>query len=415
MTRSPEKASPQLEPELPFVGLDAIAPNSMKVNETVSFGAMKSLGSRFRAGDVLYGRLRPYLNKVWHADREGACSGELLVLQANGKLDPRFLAYRLHGREFVEYASHVVTGDRPRLDFKQLAAFQTALPPIETQHRIVARLIELFSELDDGHEELARARTDLEIYRKAMLKAAVTGELTAEWRATVDLTETGADVVQSIAKARLIAPAFVEGGGHLPESWATTSIGHLFRVFVGSTPSRREPAFWGGEVPWVSSGEVGFCRIRSTREAISQAALRGSVERVHPPGTVMLGMIGEGKTRGQTAILEIAAAHNQNCASIRVSETPIPPEFVYHALRERYEETRNASSGGNQPALNKARVEAIELSIPPLDECREIVRLLDDSEREADALITEIASIEIDANILRQSILAAAFRGELVQ
>src|SRR4051812_47988011 len=104
LMRSPEKASPQSERELPFVGLDAIAPASMKVDDTVPFGIMKSLGSRFQAGDVLYGRLRPYLNKVWHADREGACSGELLVLRANRELEPRFLAYRLHSREFVDYA-----------------------------------------------------------------------------------------------------------------------------------------------------------------------------------------------------------------------------------------------------------------------------------------------------------------------
>ncbi|MGZ3382969.1 MAG: restriction endonuclease subunit S, partial [Isosphaeraceae bacterium] len=109
----------------------------------------------------------------------------------------------------------------------------------------------------------------------------------------------------------------------LPDAWVWATIGQLFDVFVGATPSRGNPGFWNGDIPWVSSGEVAFGRIRDTREKITNEGLGNPQTRLHPAGTVMLAMIGEGKTRGQAAILDIPAAHNQNCASIRVSDTEI--------------------------------------------------------------------------------------------
>ena len=298
------------------------------------------------------------------------------------------------------------------------------------QDKIVDHIDELFAEIDDGEEALRRAREDLGRYRCALLKAAVTGELTADWRAANPPQESGADLLARILSDRRAkwrtnpanrgktykepATPDTDGLPDLPEGWVWASIGQLFDVYVGATPSRSEPALWNGDIPWVSSGEVNFCRISATRETIAKGALKGSTERVHPPGTLLLGMIGEGKTRGQVAILDVAAAHNQNCASIRASLTPIPPEFIYFVLEERYEQTRAGSSGGNQPALNKERIQSICVPLPPLSEIREIVSLIDaqgDALGETGELIEENSSA---AAFLRQSILAAAFRGELL-
>src|SRR5208337_1275616 len=106
---------------------------------------------------------------------------------------------------------------------------------------------------------------------------------------------------------------------------------------------------------------------------ISPAALSGKSDRLHPKGTVLLAMIGEGKTRGQCAILDIAATNNQNSAAIRVSLTPIPSEYVYFVLQDRYLASRRESQGGNQPALNAQIVSEISIPLPPLLEIAEIV------------------------------------------
>jgi type I restriction enzyme S subunit len=125
-------------------------------------------------------------------------------------------------------------------------------------------------------------------------------------------------------------------------------------------------------------------------------------------------MIGEGRTRGQAAIQDIQAANNQNCAAILVSETPVVPEYVYYWFWARYEITRSAGSGNNQPALNKTKVQNLPLALPPSEEQEEIVREI---ERRLSILQEVEAQIEADlkrASQLRQSILERAFEGKLV-
>ena len=172
--------------------------------------------------------------------------------------------------------------------------------------------------------------------------------------------------------------------------------------------------YWNGLIPWVSSGEVAFCRVRETRERITELGLANTSTTLHPPGTVLLGMIGEGKTRGQAAILEIGACNNQNSAAIRVSETGLPPEYVYRYLEGQYEQTRTLSSGNNQPALNKTRVERMILPLPPLSEQKRIVAELESKISLIDALEFEIKNQLPRADRLRQSILKQAFEGKLV-
>ena len=118
-------------------------------------------------------------------------------------------------------------------------------------------------------------------------------------------------------------------------------------------------------------------RISRTNETITKDGLANSSTQINPAGSVLLGMIGQGRTRGQAAILDLAAANNQNCAAIWVSQTPVRPEFVYYWLMSRYERTRGEGSGNHQQALNKKLVEAIPLPLPPLREQHRIVAEVD--------------------------------------
>jgi type I restriction enzyme S subunit len=114
------------------------------------------------------------------------------------------------------------------------------------------------------------------------------------------------------------------------------------------------------------------------------------------------------------AILDIAACNNQNSAAIRVSEAGLPPEFVYRYLEGIYEQTRNLSSGNNQPALNKAHVQEIMIPLPPIEEqwriCMETEKLL------SVVSVTEsTCKLQLSkAPAVRSSILRDAFTGQLV-
>ncbi len=203
----------------------------------------------------------------------------------------------------------------------------------------------------------------------------MSGRLTEDWReanssqaavSIKDITAAWALVYQTESK-RYKQPSLDPRGNlssPLPETWQWTKIGYAFDVHVGATPSRKEPGYWGGNVDWVSSSEVAFCRIKTTKETITPEGLAKTSTTVHPPGTVLLAMIGQGKTRGQPAILDIHACHNQNTAALQVLSDYCVSEYLYYYLAERYEETRRVGSGNNQQAMNKKIVQSLPYPTP---------------------------------------------------
>jgi type I restriction enzyme, S subunit len=191
-------------------------------------------------------------------------------------------------------------------------------------------------------------------------------------------------------------------------------LGRVFEVSIGATPNRREAAYWGGEIPWVSSGEIRFNRIRSTREKITQLGLDRSSTELHPVGTVLLAMIGEGRTRGRAAILDIPACNNQNSAAIRVSDTDLPPEYLFYFLWHNYDRTRRLAEGNSQPALNKARVQAITFPLAPRAEAEAIVTGVTKLFGPLDDLLTKGAEAEHTVDRLARTLLEEALDGKLV-
>ena len=116
-------------------------------------------------------------------------------------------------------------------------------------------------------------------------------------------------------------------------------------------------------------------------------------------------MIGEGKTRGQAAILRVPAAHNQNTAAIRVSEVGLPPEYIYYFLQYQYEHTRRVGSGNNQKALNKTRVASIQFPLCSAEEQMAVVETLSEILYFVENLYNELNIQLAKADVLRQSIL----------
>ena len=162
--------------------MDHVESHSTMILGSLPASAIKSNAASFRAGDVLYGRLRPYLNKVAQPNFDGLASAEFIVFPDTALISNRFLKHRLNAPDFVSYASHLNEGDRPRVSFDQIGEFEILIPPPLEQHRIVAKIEELFSELDKGIESLNTARAQLKVYRQAVLKHAFEGKLTAKWR-----------------------------------------------------------------------------------------------------------------------------------------------------------------------------------------------------------------------------------------
>lgn len=316
---------------------------------------------------------------------------------------PKFLLHQLVALDMKKLDSSTTT---PSLRRQDLEAQTLAVPPRDEQHRIVNILEDHLSRLDAAEHWLSVCgRSTTALVRSALFQGL---------RGTLVKNDLGEGTAEDALGFR---PGFATREGDrvwaVPDGWLWTRLGDVFEVNIGATPSRGDASLWAGDVPWVSSGEVAFSRIDQTREHITREAAGNPAKRIHPPGTVMLAMIGEGKTRGQAAILDIEAAHNQNCASIRVSATRVLPEYVYGYLEERYLETRRGGAGGVQQALNKAAIQRFPIPIPPLTTQRSLVATWDDVRSSAARLESDMLRASQRSVSLRRTLLAAAFSGRL--
>lgn len=179
----------------------------------------------------------------------------------------------------------------------------------------------------------------------------------------------------------------------------------------GTTPSRGNKAYWSpAEVPWVKTGEVAFAPITATEEAVSRLALKECSLSLLPPKTVLVAMYGQGKTRGQSALLEVEATTNQACFAILPNAT-WQPEFLYYWLMASYQDLRDLSEdrGGNQANLNGALLKALEVPAPDHDTQDRIVERVRAALAEVNAMQAASQQMLKDLEQLPQRILAQAF------
>lgn len=180
---SSEKSDPTKSIETTYVGLEHIEKNTGKLIGCGRSSEVVSTKTHFNVGDLLYGKLRPYLNKVWVSDRKGVCSTDILVFKHISHISPSYLQSVLLSQPFVNFANIKATGvQHPRVHFNSIGEYQIPLPPLAEQHRIVAKIEELFSDLDAGIASLKKAKEQLKTYRQSVLKWAFEGKFTEKWR-----------------------------------------------------------------------------------------------------------------------------------------------------------------------------------------------------------------------------------------
>lgn len=161
----------------------------------------------------------------------------------------------------------------------------------------------------------------------------------------------------------------------LPEGWRRSTLGEIARITSGGTPDRSEPSYWGGSVPWVTTGEIQFNTINDTAEKITEAGLKNSSAKLFPPGTLLMAMYGQGKTRGQVAKLAIEASTNQACAAILL-EDGHDPDFYFQYLSAQYEALRELGNAGTQQNLSAGILKEVSVVVPPRAEQRKVARIL---------------------------------------
>ena len=354
--------------------------------------------------------LNPYAEKAYIIYGKTWVNNHAHILRS--KTNNEFLCYYLN---YFNYKNYVSGTTRLKLTQAQMRKIPIPNIPSDEQFRIVARIEELFSELDKAVGTLKTTKEQLEVYRQAVLKAAFEGKYTKWWRKNHNVSAN-----EEYCELRKQNQVFKDTSGdenelslNIPDEWMKVRLGEIFDVEVGATPSRQHAEYWNGSIPWVSSGEVRFTTINKTREMITDIGLKNASTNLQPIGTVLLAMIGEGKTRGQSAILNIPAAHNQNTAAILVSKTLCQPKYIYYFLQLNYENTRRVGSGNNQKALNKERVRAIRVPFAPIAEQSIIVKEIEKRLSICENIEQTVNTALAQADAMRQSILKQAFEGKI--
>lgn len=205
----------------------------------------------------------------------------------------------------------------------------------------------------------------------------------------------------------------IEWLGEVPEHWKITRLAYNAAIENGTTPSRENPDYWvGGEIPWLSSGEVNQYRITEANEFITKKALDECSLRILPRKTIVIGMIGQGKTRGLSASLEIEACINQNLAAIIPGEN-LEPDYLLYIFQSVYDYLREFGRGGNQAALNCEILSALKVPLPPLEEQLHICGNLEARLKEFGTLTAEAQRAITLLQERRSALISAAVTGKI--
>jgi type I restriction enzyme S subunit len=423
-----------------FVPMAAVDANQGVIANPVDrpFNEVRKGFTPFSDGDVIFAKITPSMENGKAAIASGLTNGfgfgstEFHVMRPQESVIAEWVFYFIRQQSFRDEAkgNFAGTAGQLRVPEKFILNADIPLPPIPEQQRIVAKIESLFEQSRAARAALMRVPALMAQFRRAVLASAMSGRLTEDWRKQNSTIENANDLLQRILVRRLeLAQRKTERthieellkcfsadelySADLPESWAYTVIDNIGMVCNGSTPSRKMPGYWNGNIPWISSGEVQNCIIRETREKITQEGYDNSSVRILPKGTVLLAMIGEGKTRGQSAVLEIEACINQNMAAIVLDHNLIESKYLWYWLQSIYDANRQVGSGSGPQALNCQRVREIPFALPPLGEQVEIVQYIEALFAQAD-IVEQAASVSLRrAGQLEQSILARAFRGGL--
>jgi len=441
-----ERVSPTTQPDSPYIGLEHVQPHTNVILGTVPASSMTSSSASFDAGDILYGRMRPYLNKVVRPTFSGLASAEFIILPKSEAVEPSFLLKRISSIDFVEFACSQYEGDRPRVKFDALGKFQIDLPPISEQVRIVTKLEALLTDLDMGVAELQTAQKKLAQYRQSLLKAAVEGVLTAQWREDNPAAENGAQLLERILQERRVRwetkqlAKFAEQGKtppkewqkkypepvqpdttdlpQLPEGWVWASLEQISEIQGGiqKQPSRvpKENKYPFLRVANVARGKLKLDDVHDIE------LFTGELERLALVAGDILIVEGNGSLAeiGRCAVWDgsIENAVHQNHL-IRVRPIIVNSQFVetwVNSLGGIDKLTKLAVTTSGLYTLSVKKISKIPVPIAPLTEQESATQTLIES---LSALYLQEQSIELSLKqcaAQRQNILRAAFSGQLV-
>lgn len=378
-----------------YIGLEHIQGNTGRlVRNEGSQDSAESTVSCFRSGDVLFGKLRPYLAKAVAVESDGICSSEILVYRPHA-LTAQYLKHVMLLSGFIEEVTSSTYGSKmPRADAAFISKLPVPQPPVEEQIAITSYL-------------------DVEITRIE--------ELIAEKERLLELLHEfrGGVIREQCEGLNLNCPMATTGNQFmpkLPSDWPLVGLGRYASITNGSTPLKDNAAFWdGGTFPWLNSAVVNGDEVTEGSDMVTPEALRLCHLPIVPPGSVLVALTGQGKTRGQATVLRIEATINQHLAAIICDSDHLDGEFLFWVLTGQYAALRMVSDGqgGTKGALTCDELGRFPIPKPPIDIQRAIAKSIYEETRKIDLLIEHVRNEIAMLQELRSTTITDAVLGRI--
>lgn len=363
---------------------------------------VKSGFTHFQDGDVGFAKITPcFQNRksvVFSGLQNGYGAGttELHILRAvKSTITTEYLLLFVKSSYFIERGIQKFSGTagQQRFGTDEVKKTPFPLPPLEEQARIVNRIDELFEQIDIIEQNQADIDTLYDEFRKRTLTLAIQGKLVPQ-----DPNDEPASVllkrIRAEKKAKLgkkYVDSYIYKGDDncyyekvgtneparldnlpfdIPDSWCWARLGNIGDWGAGATPARTNSQYYGGNIPWLKTGELNNDIVYGSEEHITDEALKECSLRYCRIGDVLIAMYGA--TIGKLAIAGVPLTTNQACCAC----TPYEGIYNFYLLYFLMEEKDNFTQmgfGGAQPNISKEKIIKHLFPVPPYEEQKEIV------------------------------------------
>lgn len=293
------------------------------------------------------------------SEYDGSCSLINTVLKPRRNMCNAYYSFVFRSErfadEFYRWGNGIVD-DLWSTKWSNMKRIYIPAPSLQEQHRIADYLDRKCSQIDAIIARQQEVIEKLKAYKLSVITEAVTKGLNPD----TPMKDSG-----------------VEWIGEIPEYWQLSHIGNLVEMGSGGTPDRKKPEYWeNGNIPWMSSGEINDEYIYSTTEHITELGLQNSNAKILPVNTVMLGLIGQGKTKGLTAILKTEVCCNQNLAYLIADEKYLHYRYLFYCFKAMYFYIRGLV-GESQAGIYSYFLKKLHIPLPDIEQQIRISDYLD--------------------------------------
>ena len=325
--------------------------NGIGITELMTFDTSPSRARRVvQPNDIIVSTVRTYLKAIARIPEFKTpmiASTGFLVIRANQKvIIPEFLYYVLRADFFISAIEAESVGvSYPAINASEAVKNYVPLPPLEQQKKIVSYLNHFDQKIEDSIKRHQAIIEKLEKYKVSVIRQAVTKGLNSN----VNLGKTNIAWVNSI-----------------PNHWSIDKVSRIFKTIgSGTTPDTKSNQFYGGDIPWIQSGDLSQWLLTNTDQKIKSLALESvSSLKMYKAPFIVIAMYGA--SIGNISISQIDACTNQACCVLKDS-IGFDKYFAY-CLYAAKDHLIFSADGSTQPNISQKKIKQIWLPIPPLDE-----------------------------------------------